>query len=106
MDEKLTQDLNEVMSIFDKWTDYINLPNKTKPLKEITSEEYLNSLQTFFDMLDNEDNISFRKWIESFYAKNEIDFDYLYLMTWDNWFKLYFKVFQKYIDVILKMVDR
>ena len=104
MDEQLLKDLNDIMSVFDKWTDKINLPNKTKPLKDITSEEYLHSLEIFFGML--KEDISFRKWIESFYAKNEIDFDYILLMDWENWFKLYFKIFQKYIEFILKLVDK
>lgn len=96
MDKELELEINEMLKYFDKWTLSIGLPNDKKPLKNITPEEYKNSLENFYNTLDLD--ISFRYWVESFYNKNEIDFDYLYLMSWENWFKLYLKVFAKYIN--------
>lgn len=99
MDKEFESEVNEMMKYFDKWTRSIGLPNDVKPLKDISSAEYLEGLKTFFKTLDLD--ISFRNWIESFYKKNEIDFDYIHLMDWKNWFKLYLSVFSRYIDKIL-----
>lgn len=97
MDEQFTKDLNDVLKFFDKWTKSIHLPNDVKPLKDITSEEYKDSLILFFNSLGLKD-ISFRQWIEGFYNRNEIDFDYIDIMPWVEWVKLYFKIFSHYVD--------
>lgn len=99
MDKEVEKEINEVLVYFDRWTKSIGLPNDVKPLQNITSQEYLKSLQNFYNSLDT--NISFRKWIESFYSKNEIDFDYIDLMDWKNWLKLYLSVFSRYVEKIL-----
>lgn len=83
---------------FDTWTLSIGLPNDVKPLKDITSEEFKVSLRKFYETLNLD--VSFRKWVESFYRKDEIDFDYIDLMSWEDWFKLYINVFVKYKKVM------
>ena len=88
--------LNAMLKYFDRWTASIGLPNDKKPLKDITSEEYKQSLYNFYSSLKEEK--SFRSWICSFYGKNEIDFDYIDLMNWKEWFKLYLRVFCKYVE--------
>lgn len=94
--EEFEIEMNEMLRVFDSWALSIGLPNNVKPLQDITAEEYKSCLENFFNTLN--EGTSFREWIESFYKKNEIDFDYLDLMDWKNWFKLYLKVFAKYID--------
>ena len=94
---ELVDRYNKVIEVFDRWTSSIGLPNDKKPLKDITSSEYKDSLYNFYKSLNVEDS-SFRSWLESFYAKNEIDFDYLDLMSWDNWVLLYIKVMIRYIE--------
>lgn len=96
MDKDTEIKLNSVFKYFDRWTESIGLPNDIKPLKDITSEEYKQGLYNFYQTLNEDRN--FREWICSFYGKNEIDFDYIYLMNWKEWFKLYMKIFSKYVD--------
>lgn len=95
MDKQLELEINEMLKYFDKWTKSIGLPNDIKPLQDITADEYKHSLENFYNTLDLD--ITFRQWLLSFYKKDEIDFDYLNLMDWMNWFKLYLKVFSKYV---------
>ena len=97
--EEFEIELNEMMKYFDKWTLSIGLPNDTIPFENISSEVYKNCLERFFNTLNLD--ISFREWLESFFNKNEIDFDYIQLMSWINWLKLYLKVFARYTDKIL-----
>lgn len=89
---------NTALKAFDKWVMTIGLPNNVKPLKSITSQEYKRSLYNFYKSLDIENQMSFRAWVESFYSRNEIDFDYIDLMSWDKWFQLYLKVMIKYMQ--------
>lgn len=89
---------NTALKVFDRWVMTIGLPNNVKPLKDITSQEYKRALYNFYKSLNIEEQISFREWIESFYSKNEIDYDYIDLMSWNNWFQLYLKIMIKYIQ--------
>lgn len=97
MNTEIRNSVDAFFKTFDSWVMSIGLPNDIKPLGEITSQEYIDSLHTFYKKLGIENTISFRQWVESFYNKNEIDFDYLNLMSTDEWIKLYLKVFVKYI---------
>lgn len=94
--EELRQDINACFLLFDKWTASIGLPNDIKPLQNISAKEYRTSIHKFYDSLDTE--LTFRQWIESFYSQNEIDFDYIDTMSWEEWVKLYLKIFAKYIE--------
>lgn len=96
MNENKTEQINEGLKIFDKWTSQIGLPNEDKPLKDITAQEYKDSLYNFY--LSLKLDMSFKQWILSFYSRNEIDYEYIDLMSWDNWIRLYVKVLSKYLQ--------
>lgn len=102
--EELVRDINVCFVLFDLWTESIGLPNDTKKLKDISAKEYRTAIHKFYDTLETE--LSFREWIESFYGKNEIDFDYIDLMSWEDWVKLYLKIFAKYIEEDIISLDK
>lgn len=88
--------VNACFLLFDKWTASIGLPNDVKPLQDISAKEYRTAIHKFYNSLDTE--LTFQQWVESFYSKNEIDFDYIDTMPWEEWVKLYLKIFAKYIE--------
>ncbi len=97
MDE-IRNSVNAFFKLFDSWVMSIGLPNDVKPLGNITAEEYKSSLYNFYKKLEIDDTVSFRKWIESFYSPNEIDFDYMDKMPAMEWVRLYFKVMNRYLE--------
>ena len=94
--EEIRNSVTVTLFLFDKWTESLGLPNDTKPLKDITAKEYRTAIHKFFDSLN--EPITFKQCVESFYSKNEIDFDYIDYMSSTEWIKLLLKIFAKYIE--------